>query len=130
MLKYLIPYAAAAIVMVALDILWLGFVARGLYRDGLGPLMADKVNGVAAIAFYLLYILGLLIFAIGPNGGDWLRATLYGALFGFFAYATYDLTNLATLRGFPLSLALTDMAWGTLLSALASAAGALAMRSA
>lgn len=127
-MKYATPYIAAAVSLLALDIIWLGFIAKSLYRTDLGPLMADSVNIPAAVGFYLLYVVGLMIFVITPEipGGSWQRAVLFGALFGFFAYMTYDLSNLATLRGVTWRLALTDMAWGAFASAAASLAGVLA----
>jgi len=137
MLNYLAAYGATAVVMLALDVVWLGFIAKSFYRDGIGHLMADPPNLVAAGVFYLLYPLGVLLFAVAPvawSGGvgapadlPWLHAVLAGALFGFFAYATYDLSNLATLRGWPLRLALVDIAWGTALTAAAAAGGRWAL---
>jgi uncharacterized membrane protein len=133
MLNYLAAYGATAVVMLALDIAWLGFIAKSFYRDAIGHLMADPPNLVAAVVFYLLYPAGVMLFAVVPAAWSgllaastdipWLRAVLAGALFGFFAYATYDLTNLATLRGWPWRLALVDIAWGTALTAAAAAAG-------
>jgi len=137
MLKYLAAYGAIAVVMLALDLVWLGVIAKSFYRDGIGHLMADSPNLVAAGVFYLLYPAGILLFAVAPtawSGGlvaaadvPWTRAVLAGALFGFFAYATYDLSNLATLRGWPVRLALVDIAWGTALTAAAAAAGRWAL---
>jgi uncharacterized membrane protein len=133
MLNYLAAYGATAVVMLALDIAWLGFIAKSFYREAIGHLMADPPNLVAAVVFYLLYPAGVMLFAVAPAA--WIgvlaastdiplsRAVLAGALFGFFAYATYDLTNLATLRGWPWRLALVDIAWGTALTAAAAAAG-------
>ena len=137
MLKYLAAYGATALVMLALDVVWLGVIAKSLYRDGIGHLMADPPNLVAGGVFYLLYPVGVLLFAVAPatlSGelaagpvGPWSRAVLAGALFGFFCYATYDLSNLATLRGWPLRLVLVDIAWGTALTAAAAAAGRWAL---
>lgn len=133
MLNYLAAYGATALALLALDVVWLGFIAKSFYRDGIGHLMADTPNLVAGGVFYLLYPAGVLLFALAPaawSGGltapahvPWPRAILAGALFGFFAYATYDLSNLATLRGWPLRLTLVDIAWGTALTATAAAAG-------
>jgi len=137
MLNYLAAYGATAAVMLALDAAWLGLIAKSFYRDGIGHLMADPPNLVAGAVFYLLYPVGVMIFAVAPaawSGGlaapadvPWLRVVLAGALFGFFAYATYDLSNLATLRGWPLRLALVDIAWGTALTAAAATAGRWAL---
>jgi uncharacterized membrane protein len=124
-----IAYAVALVTMVALDGVWLGLIATSLYRDALGPLMADPVNPWAAGAFYLIYPLGLVVFAVRPgDGADRWTVAARGALFGLIAYATYDLTNLATLKGFPVSIALIDMLWGGIISAVASAAARRATR--
>jgi uncharacterized membrane protein len=133
MLNYLAAYGATAVVMLALDIAWLGFIAKSFYREAIGHLMADPPNLVAAVVFYLLYPAGVMLFAVAPAAWTgvlaastdipWSRAVLAGALFGFFAYATYDLTNLATLRGWPWRLVLVDIAWGAALTAAAAAAG-------
>ena len=130
MMKYAVPYLAAAASLLVLDVVWLGFIAKSFYRAELGHLMADTVNAPAAIGFYLLYVVGLMVFVISPevSGGDWRRALLFGALFGFFAYMTYDLSNLATLKGVSWRLALTDMAWGAFASAVSSLVGVLAGR--
>lgn len=127
--RYLAAYLAAAFVMVAVDMLWLGVIAKSMYRDGIGHLMAEQPKIAAAVAFYFLYAAGLLVFALAPQADDaaWGRTILMGGLFGFFAYATYDLSNLATLRNWPVRLALVDMVWGTLISATAAAAGKAAM---
>lgn len=128
MTKYLASYAATMISMLAIDLLWIGVIAKPLYQSGIGHLMAAQPNLVAALLFYLLFPLGLLLFAVLPTAGSgWGRTLATGALFGFFAYATYDLTNLATLKGWPLGLSLIDMAWGSLVSAVASAAGRAAL---
>ena len=123
--KYLAGYLAAVFVVVALDMLWLGLIAKAMYQQGIGHLMAEKPRLLVAAAFYLLYAAALMIFVVTPHAQDpgWSKAVLTGALFGFFAYATYDLSNLATLRDWPVGLTLVDMAWGTVLSAAAAAAG-------
>ena len=127
MLKYLAAYVGATVVMLAIDLVWLGVIARPWYVQGIGHLMAASPNWTAAALFYLLYPVGLMVFAVLPGlDGGWGKTALLGALFGFFAYATYDLTNLATLRQWPLGLALMDMAWGTGVSAVAAMAGRLA----
>lgn len=127
--KYIAAYAATALVMVALDMLWLGVIAKPLYQQGIGHLMADKPNIGVAVAFYLLYAAGVVIFAVSPQhgGSSWATTLAMGALFGFFAYATYDLTNLATLRDWPLRLSFIDIGWGTLVSAAAAAGGKAAL---
>jgi uncharacterized membrane protein len=117
--------ATTLLVMLALDLVWLGLVARPLYESGIGHLMAERPFVPAAVLFYLVFAVGLMVFAVTPATaeGGWRRAALAGAMFGFFAYATYDLTNLATLRGWPIWLAALDIAWGTLVGAASSAAG-------
>ena len=123
--KYLTTYGATLVVMLLIDLLWLGVIAKPLYQQGIGHLMAEKPNLVAAAFFYLLYPVGIVIFAIAPDAASasWLKTFTVGALFGFFAYATYDLTNLATLKNWPVSLALIDIAWGSFISGLSALAG-------
>lgn len=125
MMKLLIPYAAALVFFLAVDLLWLGVIMRDFYRAGIGHLMGDAFNIPAALIFYALYVVGIMIFAVMPalEAGAWQRAAVMGLLFGFFAYATYDLTNLATLRDWPLSLSLADMAWGSVLTAATAVVG-------
>ena len=129
MTKYFAAYIATLVVMVALDILWLGVVAKSFYQQGIGHLMAARPNIPVAVAFYVLYAVGLVVFAVAPGGSTagWARTLAMGALFGFFAYATYDLTNLATLKNWPVGVALLDIAWGSLVSAVSVAAGKAAM---
>jgi uncharacterized membrane protein len=124
-LPYLAAYGATTLVMVLIDLIWLGVIAKPLYLEGIGHLMADKPRLGPAVLFYLMYPVGLMLFAVLPGvaQGDWRRALVMGALFGLFAYATYDLTNLATLKQWPLRLALIDIAWGALVSAVATVAG-------
>ena len=114
MKKYLILYLATTVVLVLIDGVWLGFLAKDFYRSRVAHLMAPEVNWWAAAAFYLTYPVGVVIFANNPAlaGGSWSTALLYGAMFGFFADATYDLTNLATLRNWSVSLTALDMALG------------------
>jgi uncharacterized membrane protein len=125
MISSLCLYGAVAIVFLGLDALWLGVVAKSFYADSLGGLMADRPNFAVAGLFYALYILGIVIFVAGPalDSGSCSRAAIRGALFGLFAYATYDLTNLATLRGWPVGLTLVDLAWGMAVTAISATAG-------
>ena len=126
-MKLLLPWLAIVLTMMALDVLWIGVVARPLYKRGIGHLTADQPNFVAAVAFYLLFAAGVMAFVVLPReAGEWHMAAAWGALFGFMAYMTYDLTNLATLRGWPLGLSLVDMAWGSFATGLAATAGKLA----
>ncbi|MBI2769081.1 MAG: DUF2177 family protein [Burkholderiales bacterium] len=124
MLRQLAIYGAALLTIAVLDGLWLGVIAKSWYQNGMGHLMAPSPNIPAAAAFYLLYPIGLVIFAINPAQGDWARALMMGALFGLFAYGTYDVTNLAVLRDWPLGLSLLDTAWGAVVGGAAAAAGA------
>ena len=124
MRKTLLPYLAVLLVLLALDALWLGLIATSWYDTATGHLTADVPSLGAAAAFYAIFPIGLMIFAVKPSESPSLReVTVRGALFGFFAYATYDLTNLATLADWPIYISLVDMAWGTALSAVAAAAG-------
>ena len=130
MTRYAIAYAATAVVFCGLDFLWLGFVAKGYYQSQVGALLLEKPNLAVAAVFYALYIVGVLIFAVLPalDAGSWQRALLYGALFGFFAYATYDLTNLATLKGWSTGMALLDLTWGAVVTGASATAGYLITR--
>ncbi len=123
--KLIISYLLTTLVFFAIDMLWLGFIAKNLYRKYLGGFLSDTVNWKAAIIFYLLFIIGIFIFAIMPafEKNSLGKAVLLGALFGFFTYATYDLTNLATLKNWPLPIVYIDMAWGAILTAAVSTAG-------
>ena len=118
-------YLAAALVFVAMDAGWLTLMGPKIYRPVIGPLLAKSVDPVAAVAFYALYIAGLVIFAVRPAllAGDWRPAPLYGALLGLVAYGTYDLTNQATLRLWSIGLTIADLGWGMTASAVASLAG-------
>lgn len=117
-------YLATVPVFFLIDMLWLGLVAKSFYREQIGFLLKTEFNWLAAIIFYLIFIGGILFFAVAPalEAGNWQRALFLGALFGFFTYATYDLTNLATIRDWPLTITIVDMAWGTVLSALVATA--------
>lgn len=124
MTRYLVAYLAVAIVLVALDMLWLRGIAVDWYQQGIGHLMAPKANLVAAALFYLLFPLGVVIFAVSPGLADpWWRTAIFGALFGFFAYATYDLTGLAVLKDWPIGLSVIDIAWGSVVSGISAVAG-------
>ena len=118
-------YALMVPVFFILDMIWLGLVARGFYRNRLGDLLSDNVNWAAAVIFYLLFLLGLLVFVVLPaaDKGGLGSCILRGLFFGLITYATYDLTNLATLRGWPVSVAVVDILWGMALSAMVGTAG-------
>lgn len=125
MTKYLAAYAATIVVFAALDLLWLGLVAKSIYQQGIGHLMADRPNFMVAALFYAVFAMGLMVFAVAPAGAAsaWNKTLIAAVLFGFFAYATYDLTNLATLKNWPIGLSVLDMVWGTALSVVAASAG-------
>lgn len=112
-------YLIALPIFFAIDFFWLGFIARKFYQEQIGFLMKTNINWPAAIIFYLLFIAGLVLFVISPSieKKSLFTAIVMGGLFGFFAYATYDLTNLATLKNWPLMVSLVDMLWGVILSA-------------
>ena len=120
-------YFSTAILFFAIDILWLGVVAKNFYNKHLGHLFRDRVNWIAAILFYLLYILGIMIFAILPGiaSASLSRTAILGLLYGLFTYATYDLTNLATLKDWPKVIVVVDILWGLVLCGLVSAGGFL-----
>jgi uncharacterized membrane protein len=117
MRRYILLWLVTIPVFVLIDLVWLGVVARDLYRSQIGSLMADPIVWWAAILFYLLSIAGIILFAVVPaiDARRWTRALVLGAAFGFFTYMTYDLTNLATLQGWPATLVVVDIAWGTML---------------
>ena len=125
MTKYIAAYGAIFIVMLAIDMLWLGVIAKSLYQRGIGHLMAEKPNLVAAGLFYVIFPIGLMFFAVAPNATlpAWRPVLISAALFGFFAYATYDLTNLALMKNWPIGLSIIDVAWGTFASTVAAGAG-------
>lgn len=128
--KLVIGYLLTAVVFFAIDMLWLGLVAKGLYNKYLGSFLAEQVNWTAAIIFYLLFIVGIFVFAIMPavEKDSLMKAVLLGALFGFFTYATYDLTNLATLKDWPIKIVLIDIVWGAVLTASVSTSGFAIMK--
>ena len=127
-MPWIAAYVASAVSFLALDALWLGVVAQKMYQREFGPMLLDKPNMGAAVAFYALYIVGVEFFAVKPalEAGSWTRAVISGALFGLIAYATYDLTNLATLKGFPVKVVAPDLAWGMVVTTVAALAGYLA----
>ena len=123
MKTYIALYLIAACIFLPIDLLWIGVIAKDFYRSNMGALMSDNPRLDVGLLFYALFIVGLIMFGMRPGvlAHDWKVALVYGALFGFFCYATYDLTNLAVLKGFPARLALVDLAWGTILSGVTSA---------
>jgi len=125
MTRFLAAYAVCIGVMLVLDGLWIGVLARPWYQQGIGHLMAERFNGLAAAAFYAIYGIGMVYFVVLPDGASaaWSKTLVSGALFGLCAYAAYDLTNLATLKNWPWSVSLMDMAWGSFATLCACAAG-------
>jgi len=118
-------YLLTFMVFLMIDMLWIGVIAKNIYKKYLGGFLTDSVNWTAVFIFYFIYVLGISIFAIYPsvNKGSVYNVILMGALFGFFTYATYDLTNLATLKGWPLPIVFIDIIWGSVLSAVVSFSG-------
>ena len=117
-------YCIALPIFFAIDMVWLGVAAKTFYAKHIGFLMKANVNWAAAILFYLLFIAGLVVFVVAPaiEKSSWERALLFGALFGLITYATYDLTNLATLKDWPLVVTVVDLTWGMVLAASVSVA--------
>ncbi len=116
---FLKVYITALLAFLSIDLLWLGVLASNLYKEQIGFLMTDDVRWGAALLFYALYVFGLVFFVVFPafKEQNLSHALVYGALFGLICYATYDLTNLATLKNWPLKLTVYDLMWGTFLSA-------------
>jgi uncharacterized membrane protein len=111
-------YLITLVVFLILDAIWLGLIARRLYQSQIGFIMAKQPKWAAAGIFYLLFVAGVVVFCVSPGlrEGSWVRAAWRAALFGLVTYATYDLTNLATLEGWPLTVTVIDLIWGTFLS--------------
>lgn len=128
-MTYAIAYLSTAVVFFALDYVWLTRVAIGFYRQNIGELLLATPNFAAAGVFYLFYVIGIVYFAVMPavTANSVLTALLNGAILGLLAYGTYDMTNLATLKGWSLSVSIVDMAWGAVLTATAAAAGYFAV---
>lgn len=111
-------YFIALVIFLAIDLVWLTVISKQLYAEKLGYLMAPKPNLLAALAFYMLFILGLMVFVINPalTSGSWAQALLTGLFFGLVTYATYDLTNLATVKDWPVLITVIDLLWGSAVS--------------
>lgn len=123
MTKYLILYGACALVFFPIDFIWLSTVGKSFYFKELDGLLLDRPNLVVAGLFYLAYVAGVVILVAAPAEGDVMKALLLGAVLGFVAYGTYDLTNLSTIKGFSPTVAVVDIAWGTVLTAVSAAGG-------
>ena len=123
--KLIGSYLLTTVVFFAVDLLWLGVIAKNFYGRYLSDFLSDQVNWTAATVFYLLFIVGIFLFVIMPSVEmqSYVHALIYGALFGFFTYATYDLTNLATLKNWPTTVVIVDIFWGMVLTATVSVSG-------
>ena len=117
-MKTLLIFIITSVIFFAIDMVWLGLIAKNYYQEKIGFLMADKVNWVAALVFYVMYIGGILYFVILPNidHGNWQTTLLKGAILGMLCYGTYDLTNMATLKNWPYQLVIIDILWGAFLT--------------
>jgi len=131
MKQYAVAYFVTLVAFLGIDAVWLTVVTERLYKPHLSHLLADRYNLAAAGLFYVVYVAGILVFAVVPafKAGTWTTAALYGAAFGFGAYATDDLTGQATLKDGPALITIADLAWGTLLTATAATIGYLVTRS-
>lgn len=123
MTKYLILYGACALVFFPIDFVWLSTVGKSFYFKELDGLLLDRPNLVVAGLFYLAYVAGVVVLVAAPAEGDVMKALMMGAVLGFVAYGTYDLTNLSTIKGFSPTVAVVDIAWGTVLTAVSAAGG-------
>ena len=123
---YAIAYISTAVVFLVLDAIWLGTMADRLYRPAMGSIMLERFALAPAVAFYLIYIAGVVVFAVTPalQSGRWTTALGYGAMLGLMAYATYDLTNQATLKDWSWQVTIADLCWGTFVTAVSAAAAA------
>ena len=130
MLKYVIGYLGTGLAFAIVDAIWLSTVGPRLYRPTLDPVLADKFALAPAIAFYVIYIAGIMILAVTPavREGEWTRALFTGAVLGFLCYATYDLTSQAVLKVWSTKISVAGIAWGTFLTAVSAVAGYFAMR--
>ncbi|WP_425997646.1 DUF2177 family protein [Caulobacter sp. DWR1-3-2b1] len=132
MKRYIYGYLATGAAFLVLDMIWLTLTASRLYRPRIGEIMADTVQIAPAVAFYLIYLTGVFVLAILPaaDANSWKRLLVHAAVFGFCAYATYDLTNQATLKVWSTTITLIDLAWGTFVTTAAASVGFLVMRAA
>ena len=123
-------YLVTIPIFFAIDLLWLGVIAKDLYQKNLAHLLSPEVNWPAAFLFYFMYIAGIILFAVKPaiDAQTLTKAMIWGALFGFFTYATYDLTNLATLKEWPIKIVVIDIIWGTVLCTLVASGSYLISR--
>jgi uncharacterized membrane protein len=122
--RYVVLYLTTLIVLVPVDFLFLGIVAKGFFTANVGDMLGE-IKLAPAILFYLLYVVGVVVFVSGSREAEWQSTLLYGALFGLFCYATFDLTSLALLKHWSWSVAAVDVSWGAFVTALSSTAGLL-----
>ena len=122
--RYLVLYVVTLVVLMGLDFLFLGLIAKGFFTSQVGDMLGE-LKPLPAVLFYLLYVVGVLVFVSGPAGATWQSTLLYGALFGLFCYATFDLTALALLRLWSWPVAFVDIGWGAVVTAVSSTAGLL-----
>jgi uncharacterized membrane protein len=120
--RYVVLYLATLIVIVPIDFLFLGIVAKGFFTSQVGDMLGG-IRPIPAVLFYLLYVVGILIFVSGPASATWQSTLLYGALFGLFCYATFDLTSLSLLKHWTWAVAVVDVCWGSFVTAVSSTAG-------
>ena len=130
MIKYVVGYLGAGLAFALIDAVWLTMVGPKLYRPTLDPVLADQFALGPAIAFYLIYIAGIMILAVSPavKSGEWTQALVTGAILGFMCYATYDLTNQATLKVWSTHITVIDIAWGTFITAFGATVGGWVLR--
>lgn len=124
-MKYIYLYLITFAIFLAIDYIWLNFIAKNIYSTKIGHLLAENPKLIPALIFYLVFIVGVLVFAVLPGyeaQNIW-KTVMLGALFGFLTYSTYDLTNLATLKSWPVSVTIVDLIWGTSISTVTSVAG-------
>ena len=124
MQRYAVLYLATLIVLIPVDFLFLGIVAKGFFSSQVGDMLGE-IRVAPAVLFYLLYVVGVVVFVSGPVGATWQSTLLYGALFGFFCYATFELTSLSLLKHWTWAVVILDVSWGTFVTALSSTAGFL-----
>jgi uncharacterized membrane protein len=122
--RYAVLYLATLIVLIPVDFLFLGIVAKGFFSSQVGDMLGE-IRLAPAVLFYLLYVMGIIVFVNGPVGATWQSTLLYGALFGFFCYATFELTSLSLLKHWTWPVVLLDVSWGTFVTALSSTTGFL-----
>ncbi len=130
MIQFIKYYSVAFVVFFAIDLVWLGVVAKNMYKEHLGFIMSPNVNWVAAIGFYMVFIAGLIFFALNPaiEKNSVMYAFLVGGFFGLITYATYDMTNLATLKDWPVFITVVDIIWGTVLCSLTTTVSFLVLK--